>query len=186
MAVAALQEVEVGIWRWRTAAEIQGGARMFYALQIHRNRMLRSRLPPEISDSIVDLLHDEAQALKQCCLVSKSWVPRTRRHLFRRIQFEHYADVNAWKKAFPNPANSPAYYTHSLVFAPIEDITAADAEESSWIRAFSNVVRLEVSNGMRNAFVRLHGFLLTRICLHRAHRPFALEIFNPSLLSTRS
>ena len=31
-----------------------------------------SNLPPEILDYILDLLHDEPEALKECCLVSKS------------------------------------------------------------------------------------------------------------------
>ena len=149
-------------------------------------RMSGPRLPPEISDSIVDLLQDEPQALKQCCLVYKPWVPRTRSHLFRRVQFRRSTDVNAWKEAFPNPAKSPACYTHSLSFSCIEVITAMDAEDGSWIRAFSNVVRLEVSNGMRSISIHLHIFLLTRICLHSVCEPFAIEIFNPYLLSTRS
>jgi len=34
-------------------------------------------LPPEILDYIVDLLHNSPNALKECCLVSKSWIPRT-------------------------------------------------------------------------------------------------------------
>ena len=149
-------------------------------------RMSGPRLPPEISDSIVDLLQDEPQALKQCCLVYKPWVPRTRRHLFRRVRFRRSTDVNAWKEAFPNPAKSPACYTHSLSFSCIEVITAMDAEDGSWIRAFSNVVRLEVSNGMRSISIHLHVFLLTRTCLHSVCEPFAIEIFNPYLLSTRS
>ena len=145
---------------------------MFYALdQIHRYRMSDPRLLPEISDYIVDLLYDEPQALKQCCLVSKSWVPRTRRYLFRTVLFRRDTGVDAWKKAFPNPANSPAYHTHSLSF---EEITAADVEDGSWIRAFSNVVRLCVWNGMRNVSVYPNGFLLTRIFLQSVHKPSTL------------
>ncbi|KAF9643160.1 hypothetical protein BDM02DRAFT_3081141, partial [Thelephora ganbajun] len=44
-------------------------------------------LPPEILDYIIDLLHDKPETLKQCCLVSKSWVSRTRKHLFADIEF---------------------------------------------------------------------------------------------------
>ncbi|KAF9645264.1 hypothetical protein BDM02DRAFT_3073690, partial [Thelephora ganbajun] len=47
----------------------------------------QSHLPPEILDYIVDLLHDEPETLKQCCLVSKSWVSRTRKHLFANVEF---------------------------------------------------------------------------------------------------
>ncbi|KAF9642961.1 hypothetical protein BDM02DRAFT_3104213, partial [Thelephora ganbajun] len=47
----------------------------------------KPHLPPEILDYIVDFLYNEPETLKQCCLVSKSWVPRTRKHLFADINF---------------------------------------------------------------------------------------------------
>ena len=112
------------------------------------------RLPPEISDYIVDLLHGEQEVLKRCCLLSKPWIPRARKHLFGRIQFDRPADVYAWKKAFPDPASSPGYHTHSLFIGCVDIITVADAEESSWIRAFPNVARLIVwTQGTKNKFL---------------------------------
>ena len=42
-------------------------------------------LAPETLDRIVDLLHNKREPLKACCLVSKSWVSRTRKHLFADI-----------------------------------------------------------------------------------------------------
>ena len=59
-------------------------------------------------DRIIDLLHDELETLKQCCLVSKSWVPRTRKNLFAEIEFRSESDLESWKKTFPDVANSPA------------------------------------------------------------------------------
>ena len=120
-------------------------------VQLHQSHhMPNPHLPPEISDFITDLLHDEPQTLRQCCLVSKSWVPRTRKHLFRQVRLDCSAHVDEWMKTFPDPANSPGYHTRSLSIACVEDITAADVEEGSWFWAFSNVVRLEVSSsGMR-------------------------------------
>ncbi|KAF9642569.1 hypothetical protein BDM02DRAFT_3078319, partial [Thelephora ganbajun] len=53
-------------------------------------------LPPEIFDYIVDFLHDTPETLKQCCLVSKSWVPRTRKYLFADIEFFTESDLEAW------------------------------------------------------------------------------------------
>jgi len=39
-------------------------------------------LPPEILDYyILDLLHNEPETLKQCCLVSRLWAPRIRKYL---------------------------------------------------------------------------------------------------------
>jgi hypothetical protein len=40
-----------------------------------------SRLPAEMLDHVVDHLYDTEDALRNCCLVSKSWIPRTRKHL---------------------------------------------------------------------------------------------------------
>jgi len=106
--------------------------------------MSNPHLPPEILDYMVDLLHDKPDALKQCCLVSKSWVPRTRRHLFASINFSHAGDLKAWKRTFPDPANSPAYHTCSLFVGCPLFVTVADAEEGGWIRAFSRVARFEL------------------------------------------
>ncbi|KAF9789317.1 hypothetical protein BJ322DRAFT_987841, partial [Thelephora terrestris] len=55
----------------------------------------RSRLPPEISDRVVDLLHDEPESLERCCLVSKSWVACARKHLFRELAFDS-RHLQAW------------------------------------------------------------------------------------------
>jgi hypothetical protein len=101
-------------------------------------------LPPEILDCIVDLLINEPQTLRNCCLVARSWLPRTRMHLFRKVGFRTSADLDAWKEAFPDPASSPAYYAHRLYISYAGFNIYADGEEGGWIRAFCNVVRLDV------------------------------------------
>ena len=121
-------------------------------------------LPPEVLDHIVDLLHANPEALKQCCLASKLLIPRTQKHLFGQIDFRTPADLEAWKKTFPDPANSPACYTHSLIVDCLEVVTPADAEEGGWIRTFTNVVQLKLQSeilrwpGTENALVPFHNF----------------------------
>src|ERR1700753_246461 len=44
------------------------------------------RLPAELLDHIADLLRDR-ETLESCCLVSKSWIPRARKHLFACVAF---------------------------------------------------------------------------------------------------
>jgi hypothetical protein len=113
--------------------------------------MPNPHLPPEIIDLIVDLLRDERGTLKQCCLVSKSWALRAQQHLFDEVEFECPADINTWKKTFPDPANSPGHHTRSLFIGCVEVLTVKDAGEGGWIQAFPNVVRLGMSNsGMGN------------------------------------
>ena len=108
------------------------------------------RFPPELFDHIVDLLHDHRGTLKQCCLTSKSWVPRTRKHLFGEIVFQFPVDIDTWKQMFPDPSNSPAYYARSLFFGSMKAIAAIVEEEDGWVRAFPSVVRLVVRSGARN------------------------------------
>ena len=106
--------------------------------------MSNSHLPPEMLDRIIDLLHDEPEALKQCCLVSKSWVPRTRNNLFAEIKFRLPSELESWKKTFPDVANSPACQAHTLSVGCPWLVTASDAEEGGWIRAFSGISSLHV------------------------------------------
>jgi len=106
-----------------------------------------SYLPAETLDHIIDLLHDESETLKQCCLVSKSWVPRTRKHLFADIKFNSPSHLESWQKTFPDVGNSPAYYTRTLFVGCTRPITTSCAEEDGWIQAFSRVRSLDVNNG---------------------------------------
>jgi len=111
--------------------------------------MTTPRLPPEILDHVIDILHDEPEALKRCCLASKSWVPRTRRHLFANIELRSADDLASWKKTFPDIADSPACHARTLFISCPWLIVAADAGEGGWIRAFSRVAKLDVANDTR-------------------------------------
>lgn len=96
--------------------------------------MSNPHLPPEILDYIVDSLHDEPGTLMQCSLVSKSWVPRTRKYLFAEVRFQGEGYLK-WRKTFPDPTNSPAHYTRTLKVGCALGVT----EESDWIQSFSHV-----------------------------------------------
>ena len=80
----------------------------------------RPHLPPEILDYIADFLHHTPRTLKECCLVSRSWVPRTRRHLFANINFI------------------------TLLICCIEAFAAKDAQEGGWLQTFSRVAWVEL------------------------------------------
>jgi hypothetical protein len=101
-------------------------------------------LPAEMLDHIVDHLHDTEDALRNCCLVSKSWVPRTRKHLFADVDFPTVADLQSWKETFPDPSISPAHYTRGLFVGCPEDVANVDAEAGGWISGFSRVVHLRL------------------------------------------
>ena len=102
-------------------------------------------LPSELLDLIVDHLHDEPNALKACCVVDKSWIPRARKHLFSHVGFHAPKfRIESWRKTFPDPSNSPAHYTHSLSVCGLSEVTAADGDVGGWISTFRNVTRLRL------------------------------------------
>ena len=132
-------------------------------------------IPPEILDRIVDHLHDEPDALRNCCLVAKSRVPCARKHLFADIKFSSPERLESWKKTFPDPSNSPAYHTYILSVQCPQVVTAADTEEGGWIRAFSRVMLLDVDSNVDSSADSLgdsevslapfHAFSPILICL---------------------
>ena len=105
---------------------------------------MSSPLPPEIFDLIIDFLHDDPDTLEACCLVSKSWIYRTRKHLFAHVEFLSQSDLKLWRKTFPDPSNSPAHYARSLSIYASEVLTLVDTGVGDWIRAFSGVLRLRL------------------------------------------
>lgn len=138
-------------------------------------------LPPELLDHTIDLLCSERDTLKSCSLVSKSWIPRTRKHLFARVRFSTVADLQSWKTAFPDPSSSPAYYTRYLSIRCPPVATTINGEDADWISTFSQVVHLDLDT--RNAdphtgfsLVQFHGFssLLRSLSMYMNTNPLPL------------
>ena len=139
------------------------------------------QLPAELLDHIVDLLHDKI-SLRNCCLLSKSWIPRARKHLFAHIKFHDVEELQSWKGTFPDPSTSPAYYTKTLFVYCASAAIAADAKEGGWIKAFSRVERLKVTCGgilPIDSLVPFHGFspAVKTLCVDLALPPSS-EVFD--------
>ena len=111
-------------------------------------------LPSEILDLIVDHLCRERNTLKTCCLASKAWVPRTRRHLFAHVYFQFRISILRWMQLFPDPSNSPAHHTRSLrISAPVLSLmTSSDARPL--VCSFRFVVRLQLGGYRRDEFLK--------------------------------
>ena len=130
---------------------------------------MSSPFPPETFDLIVDFL-DDLDALEACCLVSKSWIHRTRKYLFSHVEFME-SDSERWQKIFPDPSNSPAHYTRSLSICADEIFTLVDTGAGDWIRAFSGVIRLELGFFHSNiSLAPLHGLFPTLKSLRVSYR----------------
>lgn len=52
-------------------------------------------LPPELCDGIIDCLFDDRRSLKQTALTCRSWLPRSRKHLFESVKLMN--DAESWK-----------------------------------------------------------------------------------------
>ena len=129
---------------------------------------MASTLPEEILDLIVDYLRNDRTTLKACCLVSQSWVPRTQRHLFARVEFCGIKRLSfeSWMKIFPDPSTSPARHARTLTISgpALFAITSPDA--NAWLRSFHLVEQLVVDHaglqdGKLSSFVRLRGLSST-------------------------
>ena len=107
---------------------------------------MSSTLPEEILDLIVDHLRNDRTALKACCLVSQPWVPRTRRHLFARVEFDviKQSSFESWMKTFPDPSTSPARHARTLMISGSALITITSPDASAWLRSFHLVEQLVV------------------------------------------
>ena len=79
------------------------------------NTVTIPRTPQDVVDEILDHLATDSDfgSLKTCALVSKTWVPSCRRHIFHTVQFTP-RDVDRWFKTFPAPEESPARYVRDL------------------------------------------------------------------------
>jgi hypothetical protein len=138
--------------------------------------MSNPHLPTEILDHVVAHLYDMRDALKSCCLVSKSWIPRVQKHLFTDVMFYTIKSLQTWKEMFPDPSISPGCYVKLLFVGNSEVVTVADAEAGGWITGPSRVVRLVVSSvhdESKTPFIPFHGF-----------SPVikSLSVFTPTLL----
>jgi len=143
-------------------------------------------LPPEILDLIVDHLCDELITLKACCVVSKSWAPRARKHLFARIQF-HQRDrpIESWMQAFPHPSSSLAHHVRTLSFSAKCTSILARPDVRCWIRTFQHVENLDMEILGYNylyhgvSLVQLHGFSPTLKSLILGYTSVSFqEVFN--------
>jgi hypothetical protein len=84
------------------------------------------------------------EALKECCLVSKSWIPRTRKHLFAQIIFHTEEDPGIMEEGVYRSLDLSCASRQNSANRLPHVITAADGEAGGWIRGFSRVTHLGV------------------------------------------
>ncbi|KAI0784567.1 hypothetical protein C8Q75DRAFT_388155 [Abortiporus biennis] len=90
-----------------------------------------THIPGELTDRILDFLHDDQRSLSFCTLVSRSWLCSSRYHLFSRITVRHIGDGhNVFERflRFLNRSPHIAFCIRRIIFVgtpqsfPHEDI----------------------------------------------------------------
>ena len=130
-------------------------------------------LPPELLDHIVDFLYDSSDALKNCSLASKAWIPRARKRLFADVKFQTPKDLESWEVMFSDPCNSPACYAKTLFIGSPHIVEASRIGVGCWLSTFSHVVHLgmeinggDIRKGMTVSLIQFHGFSPVLKSLH--------------------
>ena len=122
-------------------------------------------LPPEIFDPVVEQLHEGWETLEACSVVSKPWVPRTRRYLFARVKFTNEPSVESWVEAFPDPSDSPAHHTRNSWIRGTPGVIVTTTAAHAWFRTFYSIVRLTVEtdtwDDTQTSLVPLHALSST-------------------------
>ena len=167
-----IRDCERALRQWVLSLRDRGKQRLCNPLV---ETTMSSSLPLEILDLIAGHLHDEPTALKACCLVSKSWVPRTRRHLFDNVEFgsSDGSTLESWMQTFPDPSNSPAHYTRSFSLFHSKVATATTSDALPWIRSFDRIVKLETDDNRHASFAQLRGLspTLKRLNIYCSYTP---------------
>lgn len=103
-------------------------------------------LPQELVDQILDHLHDDSSTLLNCALVSRTWLPTSRMHLFSKIRLLVPPSRNSLHED-DTPRHGPCQRLHALLTGSPEIIpyihdlrihsgspnSPASLDESSWV-----------------------------------------------------
>ncbi len=71
------------------------------------------RLPPELTDRVIDHLHDDPTSLAACSLVCSAWLPAARFHHFREVTVV-CDNVHAFHELIRHPSSKVGSYVQTL------------------------------------------------------------------------
>jgi hypothetical protein len=87
-------------------------------------------IPQELTEGIIDLLHDDIHALGTLALVSKSWLPRSRFHLFEELRISQ-ADIDSFLVVLDSPNVTICPYVRCITFTAADVLD--DSPETPWM-----------------------------------------------------
>jgi hypothetical protein len=142
-------------------------------------------LPPELTDNIIDHLHDDPATLHSCALVNSTWLPASRYHIFRRVSIRIIEGTYPYNTSYSGDArrlyqivvSSPEivpYICDLLIYkgyktADDQDLNRMTQESLPLLlRLLTNLRRLEFKISDRRIvsleLVRWHSRLIDSIC----------------------
>lgn len=77
-----------------------------------------SRVPLELSDYIIDFLHDDPQALRACASTCHAWAPASRFHLFRTASLNSANSSTAFRRLLDSAPDLGLYVHHLAAAKP--------------------------------------------------------------------
>ncbi|KAI0690164.1 hypothetical protein BC835DRAFT_1281515 [Cytidiella melzeri] len=89
-------------------------------------------LPPELRDSVIDLLQNDRAALRACSLTCRPWLPRSRHHLFRSIQIEPGRRGAAFRTLLDANPDIGQYVQDMEIFGSGSDIPIERVVRMEW------------------------------------------------------
>lgn len=100
------------------------------------------RIPQELVDKLIDELVDDAKSLRTCCLISRRWVGRSRRHLFRLLTFPRTDKFTSYRNMFPidHSVNS---HVRALVIA---QVPYSGLEHFKAFRGLESLILVDIVN----------------------------------------
>jgi hypothetical protein len=97
---------------------------------------VRSSIPPELTDRVIDFLHNDWESLKSCCLTCKAWLPASRYHLWHRVVLRFTGNDD--ERAYADFLKSSPIITSCIVDLTVEFVqscrSSARKSESDWIQ----------------------------------------------------
>lgn len=83
------------------------------------------RLPSELTDRILDFLHDDRRALASCALTCRGWLPTSRHHLFHTLRQIPIVDVEPLARLLEEDPSLGSYIEHLELGRPTISVIMA-------------------------------------------------------------
>lgn len=96
--------------------------------------LAQSGIPPELSDRVIDFLHDDWSALKACSLTCKAWLPTSRFHLWNRVVLRFPGDGPDYAEFLKaSPAITSCIVDLTVEFPTDRSNDTPRATEATWM-----------------------------------------------------